>query len=338
MKYIKHKVECPICEGKAFLKFEQKSVPFRKENFQIYSHFYKCEKCNEEFTTTEIDNLNITQVYNQYRERHNIPTSEQIKLIRKRYNISAVKMSLILGIGQNQYGLYESGEIPNESNSQLISLITNPKVFKEHLLKRKSILQPKEFEKILHKIELAISDYDESSYSLTNRYFDPFISPSEFTGFKFASFKKFANMILFFLNDAFLVTRLNKYLFYADFLNYKSTGYSISGYNYAAIPLGPVPQDYKTIYNIVEENNFITTETYDYGIDFTEKFTLLKNFDSSIFTENELNTLQKVKVKFANLKTKEIIEMSHKEIGWKENVESKNLISYQKYAFRLKGF
>ena len=276
MLNIRQKIECPLCDGKAFLKIEKKSGSFRKEEFQIFSHFYKCEKCDEEFTTTETDDLNTIQVYNQYRERHNIPSAEQIKLIRKRYNISATKMSLILGMGQNQYGLYESGEIPNESNSQLISLISNPKIFKEHLLKRKSILQPKEFDKILHKIEISISKENENNYSITNRYFNSFLPPSEFTGFQLTSFQKFAHMIIFFLPEAFLVTRLNKFLFYADFLNYKYTCFSISGYNYAAIPLGPVPQDYKTVYDLVEDNNIITTEPFDYGYDITEKFTPLK--------------------------------------------------------------
>ena len=53
---------------------------------------------------------------------------------------------------------------------------------------------------------------------------------------------------------------------------------------------------------------------------------------------SELNSLQIVKTKLAKLKTQEIIDMSHKEIGWKENVEKKDLISYQKYAFQLKNF
>lgn len=116
-------------------------------------------------------------------------------------------MSQILGIGPNQYGLYESGEIPNESNSQLISLITDPNVFHAQLVKRKSLLQPKDFEKILANIEQVMNEENESQHSLEKVFFNPFATPSEFNGFQAASFAKFANMVISFLQDAFLVTR-----------------------------------------------------------------------------------------------------------------------------------
>jgi putative zinc finger/helix-turn-helix YgiT family protein len=333
-----YELDCPICDGQSSLIIEDGSNNFRKETFQVHSYYYKCNKCEEEFTTTELDQINVTQVYNQYREFHNIPSSEQFRLIRERYNLSASKMSLILGIGQNQFSLYESGEIPNESNSQLISLIIDPDIFKAHLLKRKSILQPKDYDKILEHLDAVILEEKEKANCLEGLFFNPFSTPSAFNGFQSTSFEKFANMVIFFLPEAFLVTRLNKYLFYADFLNYKSSGYSISGYNYAALPLGPVPQDYKTIYDLLEEHNFISTEPYDTDFDFTEKFVQSKEFNPSLFSKIELESLEAVKNKFAALKTKHIIEISHEEIGWLENKDRKDLISYQKYASLLKHF
>ncbi|MEW5843765.1 MAG: type II TA system antitoxin MqsA family protein [Bacteroidota bacterium] len=333
-----HELECPVCDGIASLQIEDGNHTFRKEKFDIHSYFYKCAKCGEEFTTTELDHINLAQVYNQYREAHNIPSAEQFKLIRERYDLSAARMSLILGIGQNQYSLYESGDIPNESNSQLISLIMDPEIFKKHLLKRKSILQPKDFDKIVEHLDSVILEEQENANCYESFFFNPFSSPSDLNGFQSTSLAKFANMVIFFLQDAFLVTRLNKYLFYSDFLNYKNTGFSISGYNYAAIPLGPVPQDYKTVYDLLEEHNYILTEPYETEFDFTEKFVLAKEFDSSLFSQIELESLKTVRQKFATLKTKKIIDMSHEELGWLENKDRKDLISYQKYASLLKHF
>ncbi|MDP3831841.1 MAG: DUF4065 domain-containing protein [Ignavibacteriaceae bacterium] len=333
-----YELECPMCDGTALLQIEPGVNTFRKEEFKILSHFYKCSKCEEEFTTTEIDQINVFQVYNQYRQLHNIPSASQIKLTRERYKLSAAKMSLILGIGQNQYSLYETGEIPNESNSQLISLVTDPNVFKAQLIKRKSLLQPKEYNKIHDNIEKVVISKDEAQFNLENIFFNPFSTPSEFNGFQSTSFEKFANMVIYFLQNAFLVTRLNKFLFYADFLNYKHSGFSISGYNYAAIPLGPVPQDYKTVYDLIEEHNFISTVRYETEYDTTEKFVQTKDFDSSLFTQLELESLELVKQKLSPLKTKTIIDMSHEEPGWLANKDKKELISYQKYAFYLKHF
>ncbi|MCL4549169.1 MAG: DUF4065 domain-containing protein [Bacteroidetes bacterium] len=335
---MKHELECPYCDGIASLHIEPAKLSFRKEEFEVNSYFYKCNKCNQEFTEQYTDTITLDQVYNQYRQTHNIPSAEQFKLIRERYNLSASKMSLILGIGQNQYSLYESGDIPNESNSQLISLIMDPEIFKKHLLKRKSILQPKDFDKIVEHLDSVILEELENANCFESSFFNPFSAPSDLNGFQSTSLAKFANMVIFFLQDAFLVTRLNKYLFYSDFLNYKNSGFSISGYNYAAIPLGPVPQDYKTVYDLLEEHNYILTEPYETEFDFTEKFVLAKEFDSSLFSQIELESLKTVKQKFAALKTKQIIDMSHEELGWLENKDRKDLISYQKYASLLKHF
>ena len=35
-------------------------------------------------------------------------------------------------------------------------------------------------------------------------------------------------------------------MFYADFLNYKETGASITGLEYSKLPLGPVPEQFDT--------------------------------------------------------------------------------------------
>ncbi len=84
----------------------------------------------ESFTDTSTDEINITQVHNQYRERLNIPFPEEIERARNQYGIPASKMSLILGFGLNFYRLWEAGEIPLLSNSKLIQLAANPAIFK----------------------------------------------------------------------------------------------------------------------------------------------------------------------------------------------------------------
>lgn len=50
----------PLCR-------EKRRVEFRKESVEIVFHFYKCEDSGEQFTTTELDELNLAQLPNQYR-------------------------------------------------------------------------------------------------------------------------------------------------------------------------------------------------------------------------------------------------------------------------------
>ena len=40
---------------------------------------------------------------------------------------------------------------------------------------------------------------------------------------------------------------------------------------------------------------------------------------------------------FSESRTREIINLSHEEVGWMENNEKRELINYQQYAFQLKG-
>jgi hypothetical protein len=48
--------------------------------------------------------------------------------------------------------------------------------------------------------------------------------------------------------------------------------------------------------------------------------------------------METVKNKLSSFSTDKIIDMSHEELGWSENKDRKDLISYQKYASLLKHF
>jgi len=61
----------PITGKEMTLKKEPSSLIFRKEEFTFISHFYLCENSGEQFTTTELDELNLAQVHKQYRDKYN---------------------------------------------------------------------------------------------------------------------------------------------------------------------------------------------------------------------------------------------------------------------------
>lgn len=67
---MKHQIESPFTDGIATLHQEQKIHEFRGEQFQITQLYYKCNVTGEEFTNDELDQLNVDQIYEQYRERY----------------------------------------------------------------------------------------------------------------------------------------------------------------------------------------------------------------------------------------------------------------------------
>jgi putative zinc finger/helix-turn-helix YgiT family protein len=127
-------MKSPITGKEMTLAKEQRTMEFRKVPFEIVFHSYRCEDSGEQFTSTELDELNTNQVYNQYRDRFNIPFPDEIAKIRGKYGVSAAKMSEILGLGVNSYRQYESGEMPSVSNAKLIQMADNPSNFKDMVL------------------------------------------------------------------------------------------------------------------------------------------------------------------------------------------------------------
>ncbi len=328
-------MNCPICNNDTIkLKTEIVNREFRKEKFKVFEQYYICKKCKKDFTTPGQDDLAITQVYNQYREKYNIPFPEELKSIRDSYNLSATKMSEILGFGINQFRNYEAGELPNKSNSKILNMIKYPNHFKALIEQSKNQFSTKFYDKIVNKINENLKE--AKSDSILRQLFSDYLTPNQFNGYKIPSFKKFFNMILFFNENAFYQVRLNKFLFYSDFLNFKKTGKSISGLPYVALKMGPVPDRYKALMDFAEKEGYIEYY-YDNSINSnSEKINKRKNFDNSLFNDYEIESMNTVLKNFRYKKTEEIWKLSHQEKAWTENEKTDNkIISYLDYAFQL---
>ncbi len=92
-----------------------KNNNFSEKRCSPYIHTGIIDEEGDMWTTTEMDEANIFQVYNQYRVKHGIPFPDEISGIREHYGLSAAKMAQILGFGINQYRMYEDGEVPSVS-------------------------------------------------------------------------------------------------------------------------------------------------------------------------------------------------------------------------------
>lgn len=332
---MKPKINCPVCDGKASLHRVMKKRKYRGETFEVYEHYYKCDKCSHSFTNEQVDNYNIQIVHNKYREKYSIPFPEQLKFIRESYGLSQTKMSEVLGFGPNQYRLYEAGDIPVGGNATVLSMIIDPKEFKNLLSKKQNLFSKIQLDSVFKKIDKTIDG--DFSIHLKNILFPRNIIPDSYTGFKLPSFKKFANMVLYFLDEAPFKTRLNKLLFYADFAHFKYYGNSMTGCHYAAIDMGSVPDQYAIIFGLMESEGFLTTESVLIKGNEVDKFVPLMNFDEELFTNSEVYILKIVLEKFKSNSTQEIKLISHNEPGWIENEKTKSIIDYSVYAPQLKA-
>ena len=323
----------PFTGGNATLRHEKSELTFRKEKFQYVHQFYECDETKERFTTTELDDVNIAQVYNQYRAKYGIPFPDEIKRIRQRYGLSASKMSQILGFGDNQYRLYENGDIPSETNGKILMSIQNPQIFENFVVNAKNQFGDNEFAKILNKVKSAKCD-DNSE--IAKSYIFSGNRRDIFNGYATQSIPKLKNIILFFIEkfNGVFFTMMNKLLFYSDFYSYKTTGRGMSGLAYKAILRGPVPVRWDRIYSSFDD---IQPEIvhFDTGIEGTR---LVSNIspDLAEITDAELNILATIYQRFKTDNSTKISDISHTETALQKYVDSGQMISFD-MAFSLKA-
>ena len=331
-------IKCAYCDGTAQLKKEIIDLVYRKENFKVVQHFYKCEQCQEDFTTNEADAITLSQAHNQYREKYATPFPEEIIALKNKYELSAAKMGLVLGLGPNGFNKYENGEIPTTAIGNLLKAAANPNIFLTLLEAVKEEFRAKEYDKLKDRIILLInSESDANPYQL-----DLHKTPNAYNGFRVADTEKLSNVIvaMISLSDPTFNDRLkiNKLLFYADFVHYKRYGRSLTGITYRAIQHGPVPSKYGSIFNYLESEGIICSQWVEVGNKGgREVFQTNQNMEEVLFNEQELETIKDVINKFKDTPTWDMVTISHKERGWIDHNNDKNLISYQEYAFDLIG-
>ena len=245
-------MKSPITGKEMVLIKEHRSMHFRKEAFKVVFHYYKCEDSGEQFTTTSMDEVNMNQVYNQYRDRFNIPFPDEITRIREKYGLSPVKMSEVLGFGINGYRLYEAGEIPSIANARLIRMAEDPKVFM-NMVELCGILDVKTKVKYIQKARQLMEETKRNIHNLNIvRYLLGNYLPDIYSGYRSPNLEKFTEMVVYFSEKiAPFKTKMNKLLFYSDFLMFKQSCFSISGMRYKAIDMGPVPNNFQSIFEYI---------------------------------------------------------------------------------------
>ena len=315
--------------------YENDTWAFRGEKFPYVHIAFRDDERGEQFTTTESDTVCYVQVTNQYRAKYGIPYTDEIIAVRQRYGISAAKMSLILGIGVNQYRLYEQGEVPSVSNGRMIRSIMNPKVMLEMVESSKNELSHSEYEKLIARVKTIIDDSE--SYKLqqyeTKRIYSTLRGADN--GYAQLSLTRLKNIMLYILNrcDDVWCTKMNKLLFYVDFLSYRERGIAMTGLSYRAIDFGPVPDRWDRVYSEFTE---VKQELRQVGDFVGNILNTTTNAETSIFLDDEIKVLDAVCSHFSTKTAREISHISHNELAWINHHEKHEHIPFDD-AFSMKA-
>lgn len=322
--------------GKEMTRIYEKCVwQFRGEKFSYYRTAWRCQDTGEQFTTDESDDAGYFQVTNQYREKYGIPFTDEIVATRERYAISAAKMAQILGFGINQYRLYEQGEVPNVSNGRIIRSIMNPKVMLDMVESSRNVLSPNEYNKITSKVLSVINDsqnYKFTQYETQRLFSSPRGADNGYAQISLVRLKNILLRILSKCNDVWC-TKMNKLLFYIDFLSYRERGFAMTGLSYKAISFGPVPERWDKVYSEFPE----ISQNLQQAGDFVGSVLHTDSpMDEGILSDADISIIDSVCSLLGNKSSRELSQISHDEDAWLINQNNHNRISFDN-AFSLKA-
>ena len=324
---------CPNCEKETSLVFvkEPEEMKIRGEIITVDNEYFVCEECGEEFEDPKSDYDPLESAYTKYRDLKGMVTPEEIKDFRKKYGLTQLEFSKLIGIGIATLNRYENNALQSEAHDHLLRLYMDERNFRKLLVEDEEVLDDAHKQEIFKSLETKVNQpyLDElSGYLLRCR------QPSINTGFKKFDFEKFLNSVKFFCyQDRNFKTKLTKLLFYADFKHYKHYAISITGSCYAQVPHGPVPDNFETLLGLaVDKDESLRIEEV-WGLDYSGEVYISDSPPDYIFTNSEFKILTTIKEKFSNYNARQIRDFSHNETGYKAT-ENGELIPYR-YAEEL---
>jgi hypothetical protein len=133
--------------------------------------------------------------------------------------------------------------------------------------------------------------------------------------------QKFRELILYLAQASqgdprFGATKLNKLLFFCDFLAYRNLGRSISGESYMRLEHGPAPRRLLAVRRELVEFGDCTVERRGKGSHRQERLVPRRDPDRSIFSQEEIDVMDHVLAELRRSNASEVSELSHRFIGW----------------------
>lgn len=111
--------------------------------------------------------------------------------------------------------------------------------------------------------------------------------------------------------------KLNKLLFYSDFLSYMKTGSAVTGAIYQKLEHGPAPRRMKPVIRGLESDRSVVNREISFGRYTQVRVVPLRDPDLSNFTANEIAIVDQVIDLLRGQNGSQVSEMSHRFAGWK---------------------
>lgn len=290
------KIYCFTCDKdvEPNSKQEKNTYIIHKREVVVEETVSTCPFCNNELIN---DNLNdsLYAIYNEYLKLHNL-SFEKLKEIRNSYNLSQELFAQALGFSKRTIIRYENAEsLPQNQYLAIYKKIDNNKNEFLNILKSNKVSMDK---KVYYKI-----------YNLVNDDIN----------------LKTINVFLYMLKDNYLTkTQIMKNLFSVDFESVKENDKPITSLRYAHGTYGPIIDNKDICLSYLIKQNYL-----EFVNDEEDKilFKPIQECDLSLFDENEIIIMEKVKKQLKGKGAKKLSDWSHFFKGWIETKDGE-IIDY----------
>ena len=119
------------------------------------------------------------------------------------------------------------------------------------------------------------------------------------------------------LHPKFGATKLNKILFYSDFVAYAQLGESITGETYWRLPKGPAPRFFVQVRRMMVEAGEITRYSRSTHSGPQHRIAPLRPPVMKEFTSEQISIVEQVIEELRDKDATEVSDLSHEFIGWK---------------------
>jgi len=123
----------------------------------------------------------------------------------------------------------------------------------------------------------------------------------------------------------FGAVKLNKELFYVDFLAYQRFGVPITGQEYQVLPQGPAPKRLKPIMDRMARSGDLRIERRKVGRFYQLRPVAIRTADLTKFNGQEIDLVREVLERVWNLNANQISEESHLFLGWQLGVQGETI-------------
>ncbi len=323
---------CPLCNKEHELQIIEKQdiCDFKEEKIAYLKKEYYCKETNEKIVTPELEEINQLSIKDEYRKKHNLLTSSEIKEIREKYSLSQSDLALILGWGEVTITRYETKEIQNEKYDAVLRKIKdNPYLLYDYFEINKDYFDQKKQTKISHKIIKQSPSTEQTNIlieqSLIKKHFS---NDSILRGNSDIKIYRILAILKRIVDSGFLLykTKIGKVLWYIDILFFKKYNYSITGLSYFNMTYGACPLGLDLILDSpsIELKEIIEDDYMK---------TLVVKVDTDYkLTPQETEIIDIVINKFKKMTTNEIIEYMHQEKAYLETKEN-SFISFDYAEF-----